>query len=84
MFQPLSKDGTDMGITDGVKDIFPFLAELHQAAVSEDPKLMGNGGIGHLQALGQIPDAHLVPLKSRQDAHPGEISENTEGFSQVI
>ena len=57
VFQSLSHQLDDMIIIKGIKSFFAGFAEFDQSSCPQDPQLMRNGGLTHLQRFRDIADA---------------------------
>ena len=71
-----------MLICQRIKYRFSFPAALHQAALLQDPKLVGNGALGHVQKLRDVADAHLGFEEHIEDFDPGGIAKNLKSSAR--
>ena len=53
------KELTDVLIVQRIVDALPCPAIFHHAGLFQDPQLVGDGGLGHVEDTGQIADAKL-------------------------
>ena len=60
MFQPLGQNGMDVAVGQGIVDGFPLPPEFDEMALLQDPKLVGNGALAHVQLLADIHHAQLL------------------------
>jgi len=66
-----------------IDDPLPVPDVFHEAGVPEDPELMGNAGLSHLQDEHELADAE-VPLKEQpDDPQAGRIGEGFEHAKNV-
>ena len=84
MFPSLGDHCSYMVVRQRIKHGFSYSSVLYQTALFQDPKLMGNCRLGHIQRSCQITDTHLCFKKNKQDPDSGRISENLKKLCQRI
>ncbi len=80
----LTDDGTDVVVCQGIKDRLPFPAGFDKAGLLQHPQLMGNGGNGHVQTLGDVAHADFRLKEYVQNFDPGGIPKNFVQLRQVV
>ncbi len=45
---------------------------------------MGDGRVAQVETFSQIPDAGLRTDQGHEDAHPGQVTQHTEGLGKVV
>ena len=80
----LTNDRFDVIVSQGVENGLTLPAGLHQTHIFQCPQLVGNGGLGHIQQLGDVAHAHLFLKQHIENADPGGVSENAEQFRQIV
>lgn len=69
---------SDMVIGEGVIYRFSVPSKLHELCLAEGGKLMRNGGLGHVEDVGDVADTKLVLLQRPDDAHAGGVAQHLE------
>jgi len=73
-----------MVVVEAVKHLAPSLAVADEPRSAQGPKLVGNGGLGHAEALREVADAVLVAAEQGKEAQPGGIGEDGEEFPHAL
>ena len=84
MLNALVDDGFYVVIRQGIKNGLPFPPGLYQPGIFQGTELVGNGGLGHTQELGNIAHAHLRFKQRIQNAHARRIPEDFEQLKSTI
>ncbi len=78
VFDTLQDDVVDMIIIQGIVDGLAVAAVFDQLGVFEETKLMGDGGLVHLQEFADLGHASFLFKETIEDADPGGIREILE------
>ena len=63
MLQALEQNGLHMSICQGVENGFSIPAGLDQCCMFQNPQLMGDGALVHVQAVRDLLDAQFLPAQ---------------------
>ena len=83
MIQSLVNNGPDMLICQKIIDLLALPPGFDQPGLFEDPQLMGNSALGHLQELCQVTYTNLGPEQGKEDPDPGGIPKDLEQLRQI-
>ena len=84
MFNTLRYYVVYMIIVEGVEYRFSFPAVFDQLGVFEETKLMGDGGLVHLQEFADLGHASFLFKETIEDADPGGIREILEQLRYIV
>lgn len=77
------KEFDDVVIIEANKDVTPLLAGADEAFVAQSAQLMGDGGLGHSQAVHQFADANLSIQQGGNDEDACRIAQRVEQAGKV-
>ena len=84
MLHALRQHGLHVAIGQRVKNGFAVPAAFYQLILLQNAKLMRNGGLGHIQSLGEITHAYLCLKKHKQNADSCGIAKNLKKLCKII
>ena len=76
--QGISHQLAGMLVGEAVEDALPLLAAGDHAGQSQLGEMLGNGGRGLPDCLGDLPDGELAVSQRQDDAHPRRLSQHRE------
>ena len=68
MVERHGKDFSDVGIVERIIDHSPLFAALYDAGYLQNPKLVADCAVGHIQQSRKITDAHLLNIQGTDNA----------------
>ena len=71
-----------MVIFNGVEDLSARFARAHEVHLAQSTQLMGYGGLGHAESIGEGADAHFPVDELGNDANAARVAEGAEEFSK--
>src|SRR5687768_7655022 len=80
--QPLPEQREDVFVVEGVVNQPSVPARAHDPGVSQEPKLVRDGGFGQAEELGQMADAQLAARQDVEDANPRGIAQDFEDIGE--
>ena len=81
--EPLTEEGHDVAVVEGVEHHATVAPRLHQTQAAEETQLVRHGGFRHANQSGEIADAELTVRQRVEDTHPRGIAERPEGLGEV-
>ena len=72
----MCKNLSDVGVVQGVVDHPPLLAALDDPGDLQQPQLVADGALAHVQQRRQIAHAHLLDVQRTDDPGPGAVPED--------
>ena len=67
-----------------VDNVFALLTVGYKVCLAQGLYLVGNGGAGHSQKVGNVANAHWTLIDGEKDAHSCGIAENFEKVRKVV
>jgi hypothetical protein len=72
----------DVVIFNRVEDLPARFARSDEVHLAQSTQLMGYGGLGHAESIGEDADAHFPAYELGNDANAACVAEGTEEFSK--
>ena len=82
MLEPLIEEADDVVVVGDVVDVAAGAARLHEPHATQQSQLMGDGGLGEPEEVGEVADRHLGPGEGVEDPDPRGVAEDLEGLGQ--
>jgi len=84
VFEPLCEQADDVVVVEGVEDQLSGAALANEPRVAQEAELVGDGGLGDAEEVGDVADTELGAGEGVEDADASGVTEDLECVGEGV